>query len=1469
MNILSDILDSAEYIYSTNTKWGLKRFACDVEYFTEEPLDDLFYVICSIVASTDDGRYDKRSLGLLLGFGMTNQMSGDKCEVYYDKAEVQIFEDLLAKVAEEHLISIKDNNICITELGRISLREGKHYRFYTGCQNVYEHSTLKSELPTSLLMFPFHNDMGIYSELQTKKQIWPNDEDIPSAIYYKNEQLIKRLELNSRHPINIYSAKMQEYFDNEVRKTPVKLYKYGEEYIPVIMNGDKVAVRATELLREDLNAYKRENVVLECLFQQLWDDKTITFSFEILEPYFDLVDYEELTKDSRVLWSDPKLFNAIAERANSSCWRNISRNCEISVLRNNVELYKDLLDWPILTQRIDDDFLVQSFLDYPWDLEVISEDRTRNDSVIEQLVLLNKETEEEWNWEELETRLSQSFVLSHLDVVKVNLSTYTTDTVPVRQLILCNIDKRWDWEKIETSFDLQYIYDNIAILGSHFNFASLFDRVFTKEEWSSKFAKNSSFKQTVAKACTRGHALSSSVFNDKNYIWNTDIIELFADNGLLDWHSTPYMIGFECNPYLVWDKEFFNRYNSQITTKEGKRHVSKQITSIDVVSSASNFDWDWSAISENTSLINNKTLYSRFGDKLDWSIVLNNQTDATFLQSIDNIESLIGENKDAWKQFSAIASVDYVTNKYNNPWDWSVLTERMFHKLKLENLGHNLFVDKWDWVYLSNNVDKDFLTNNLEKYSAYWDWNTVFPRILTPKNRLDYNLLDQLASILSSIAKQDVRKKAWTALTSQYTFRELKTLIKETVRKQSYWWDMSYFCQHKDFYAFRDLDDCRNIVDWNILSCSVAVDNSFRYNPKIGIKERAWHEEVRKVITDERNHWNYHFLSHFETLRDEQWFLSTYKAKLDWEYLSRHSRVFCERDKEKLNNVIEAYKGVVDFNILSQRNDIDIEQIIRINPKAEYDYNNLIARGVVPPTLELVEQMPHYPWNWNLVTSSSAFVPTAQFLHSHIDFDINWKALSMQDNQKAWSDEKLLLSIAANDRISKQINWYALSSLDYFPLTDMILKAVPLDSLNWQRLSSRNAIEPLIDDYKEYIDWTILSNNRGIITLNLDVLDRYKEYLDWSVICHKGNFVITNEVLDRFADYIDWNVASSSTDIRFSKQLVENYKDKWVWPVLVKNKAFNNTVGTSELSYVKQTNIVSFINKFPKRPKAYHFTHMENAVKIIRAMKLQSRNKADGNFSNSAGTNVHRTNKAHRFARFYFTQKSPTQFYNECLGKDKDDRYYKKAYNLGLPKCPLPVFFIFDIEELLSVMPDLCYYSNGNMQKDSSRCFKVVDDPDKIKAREIYINNRDTFEERQQEFLVEGELDFSKLKNVQICCYDDVQANMLRQELKGSKWESLVSCNSELYEYQNKELHFRDNNNTITIDTDYRSPFELRVSYSGSQVPNIINRNNVIRQRGNDIYMSTSVEIKKDTPFEVYFEVNSPRVGSWLIYRNK
>lgn len=315
-------------------------------------------------------------------------------------------------------------------------------------------------------------------------------------------------------------------------------------------------------------------------------------------------------------------------------------------------------------------------------------------------------------------------------------------------------------------------------------------------------------------------------------------------------------------------------------------------------------------------------------------------------------------------------------------------------------------------------------------------------------------------------------------------------------------------------------------------------------------------------------------------------------------------------------------------------------------------------------------------------------------------------------------------------------------------------------------------------------------------------------------------------------------------------------------------QSFFNKVEIRNKGYLKQENIISFVEAFPDKPRAYHFTHMSNAVKIIKSHTLQSRNKADGVFENSAGTNVDNTAKAHGFARFYFISKSPTLFYNECLGKDRNDRkYYSSALNLGLPKCPMPVFFVIDIEELLAKYPDKCYYSNGNMQKSSTKAFKVVDDPHHINATEIY--NKYNKEARQQEFLVQNEVDLSSLSSLHICCYDNYQCDMLRGLVATSPLKDRIIAKEVLYERINKKLHFDDSSDTLEITTDYCNPFEFKVSYNAEGSPEILNPDFIIREKSNNIYMSHFLKIKKNKPFTIYFEVSEPRKGSWLIYINK
>ena len=165
-----NFLHNAEYVYSSLHKWGLKRYSCRVQYYTEEPLSDLDFVICSLLATTEEGAYVKRSLGIVLVFSMADNQP----KAYYDKSEVKLYEDILAIVEKNHLIRVNEDFVELTNLGRLSLANNTSYRFFSGRQYLYEHLTFSYPYPDALQMFPFYKDMGIYTELQRGAQYSPD-----------------------------------------------------------------------------------------------------------------------------------------------------------------------------------------------------------------------------------------------------------------------------------------------------------------------------------------------------------------------------------------------------------------------------------------------------------------------------------------------------------------------------------------------------------------------------------------------------------------------------------------------------------------------------------------------------------------------------------------------------------------------------------------------------------------------------------------------------------------------------------------------------------------------------------------------------------------------------------------------------------------------------------------------------------------------------------------------------------------------------------------------------------------------------------------------------------------------------------------------------------------------------------------------------------------------------------------------
>ncbi len=97
---------------------------------------------------------------------------------------------------------------------------------------------------------------------------------------------------------------------------------------------------------------------------------------------------------------------------------------------------------------------------------------------------------------------------------------------------------------------------------------------------------------------------------------------------------------------------------------------------------------------------------------------------------------------------------------------------------------------------------------------------------------------------------------------------------------------------------------------------------------------------------------------------------------------------------------------------------------------------------------------------------------------------------------------------------------------------------------------------------------------------------------------------------------------------------------------------------------------------------AYHFTDLQNAISIIEQGKIFSREKAASEHlmanDNASQDVINQTDiEVTKCVRFYFRPKTPTQYNNEGF------RNSSTITELNA-HCPFPVFFLFDLEKLLT-----------------------------------------------------------------------------------------------------------------------------------------------------------------------------------------
>ncbi|WP_222539519.1 DarT ssDNA thymidine ADP-ribosyltransferase family protein [Pedobacter polysacchareus] len=232
----------------------------------------------------------------------------------------------------------------------------------------------------------------------------------------------------------------------------------------------------------------------------------------------------------------------------------------------------------------------------------------------------------------------------------------------------------------------------------------------------------------------------------------------------------------------------------------------------------------------------------------------------------------------------------------------------------------------------------------------------------------------------------------------------------------------------------------------------------------------------------------------------------------------------------------------------------------------------------------------------------------------------------------------------------------------------------------------------------------------------------------------------------------------------------------------------------------------------------YHFSHIENAVSIIREGAIKSRQ--DAVFKDSAGSGIIAQTDAARkvFARFYFRPKTPTQHYVENLGRGKES-----LSRIGSdPLCPIPVFFVIPIEK--AIEQNEWSVSIGSLASPQVEFGNSIETISKFDFDGVYKTVAELGPERfriaaHQEFLVKDKLELSTLDYQLVVQDENVKKSLL--VMLGDlamEWENKIIINDDFYNQENPKVVISSTDTSIEASLSKEHPGYFILQHStGSQ----------------------------------------------------
>jgi hypothetical protein len=221
--------------------------------------------------------------------------------------------------------------------------------------------------------------------------------------------------------------------------------------------------------------------------------------------------------------------------------------------------------------------------------------------------------------------------------------------------------------------------------------------------------------------------------------------------------------------------------------------------------------------------------------------------------------------------------------------------------------------------------------------------------------------------------------------------------------------------------------------------------------------------------------------------------------------------------------------------------------------------------------------------------------------------------------------------------------------------------------------------------------------------------------------------------------------------------------------------------------------------------------------------------------------------------------------------------WYENEYrSLDFPKCPKPIYFEFSLQEVLFAIFEKCNISTGNMQRERTKFGQIEQMISLFNFQDLFIiPGKDKEEWRkfreyaQQEFMIQGELDFSSLKYCKVICANQEDRALLIKLLGIDSIDFLDNIVIDELYYQNKNpsIYHSVENDRIKLMSNKKAEGYFILFCKNISLLEII-EGDVLKQEKDKITFKSKIEFINLSKIDITIKYVDEIYQEWFILSN-